>query len=354
MRYRHIIAYAIHGLQASSLQEEIVLFNRESPKVRAVLLQNPDRYLYEIDRALALAGGMLRGFFGGASGPELVARVETEIEAIRSRRRKEQRSAAAMLIEVTGEVKTEVPEHQREFPDFTISFDAFDKIHVRTQDAPVVESLVTALALALGRVEPIQRLRDGTYLIDDSGKIHYSYSPRMGMASVSMASPFEKGIADRTKQIADGLLDDPELHSVVRLLLEAFGTEADPLRSFLSAWFALEIFINKVFASYEKNFQASLLADNPSKARSLQPNRLADVMKHGYGMSDKFYIISHFLAAGTAERDAEEFKALKKARDSLLHGQEVPEEALRSRALMDLVSRYLQAHLTARKDGSEA
>ena len=321
-----------------------MVFNRETPEVRAILVQEPDPYLHAIDCGLALANLMLGRVFGDTSKTPTEASIEKGIEAIQSSSREKQRHAAVLVIEISGEVQADLTQPHQELAGYVVGFDLYDQTHVRNQDAPVIASLVTSITLALGRPEPIDRLREGIYLLDDSGKIHYSYS-LVGRASARVASPFKDEMADRTEQIADRLIDRPELHRVVRLMLEAFEKEADPLRSFLSAWSALEIFINKVFTGYEEQFKADLLLEGHSAALEFYLDRVSEVMKSRYRILDRFNIVSHFLAEDTALQDREEFKALKDRRDLLLHGQEVSEKDLDSHKLMDLLSRYLQAHL---------
>ena len=118
----------------------------------------------------------------------------------------------------------------------------------------------------------------------------------------------------------------------------------DELRSFISAWTALEIFTNKVFSSYEEKFIGNIADDHGTHGVNQFLTRIKDVMKDKYRLSDKFALIASFLS-DEIEKDMELFKSMKNLRDDISHGKEFNEEALPVENARKLVAKYLKSHM---------
>jgi hypothetical protein len=137
---------------------------------------------------------------------------------------------------------------------------------------------------------------------------------------------------------------DTILQRVQRLIRSSFETEDDPLRSFLAAWLAFEIFVNMVFGTYEAFFFNSLLEEGHLEIQRKYLTRIREVMKDKYRLADKFAAVSYQLSPGTGDEDLKTGLQVKKVRDELFHGESVDEGSLPVKPIRDLACKYLRLH----------
>jgi hypothetical protein len=121
--------------------------------------------------------------------------------------------------------------------------------------------------------------------------------------------------------------------------------QTDRFRRFILGWTALEILVGKVFSFYERLFVATLVRESGMAGAEQYFERVTDVMKSRYRLADKFSVIAGILAGEDGYTDVEEFKRIKKMRDDLVHGENIPETSLPTEELQVLLGKYLQQHL---------
>ena len=189
-----------------------------------------------------------------------------------------------------------------------------------------------------------ERESSGIYFIDENGKPLYSFTMRAGRAKAIVSKPInEKNENEITKLI--GLsTNNKQFKTPFRLFTQSLETTQDELRSFTSAWSALEIFTNKVFSSYEEKFIANIADDHNSHGVNQFLIRIKDVMKDKYRLTDKFSLIASYLS-DNVEKDLELFKSMKGLRDDISHGKEFDEDALPVEDARKLVAKYLKSHM---------
>jgi phosphomannomutase len=136
------------------------------------------------------------------------------------------------------------------------------------------------------------------------------------------------------------------LGRVTKLLMMTSDKKNDRLRSFLTGWSALEIFLNKAFLFYEQEFISQGFTDNVSSGIKRYIERIKEAIKRGkYSLLDKFMMAAAFLGSDTIEADVELFRKLKDARDDFFHKQEIVDNNLPVAELRALLTRYLRAHI---------
>jgi len=142
-------------------------------------------------------------------------------------------------------------------------------------------------------------------------------------------------------------LDTKELNRITNLLARSLDTAGeDDFRSFIFGWTAFEIFINKVFGKYERSFVDAVTSKANVHGASRYFERVTQVMKGRYSLVDKFSVIASILLGGEdSDADVERFSHIKKARDTLLHGEDVSGIPLLNTELRELVSEYLRRHI---------
>ena len=348
MKFKHILAFAIHGLTSKSIEEDVNLIEIQERDVLVSLSKDSDEHLSIIDRGLALATLMLKGFFGEPMQGERTRILTEEVAKIQSKRNEQAGGSAILVIDITGDTEVDLSGVQRETEDFVVIFDAIDKEYLRSQDVQIVSSIVASLALSLQRTEPIEKLSDGIYLLDSDGKVYHSFTPSVS-ASVRLSSSVTPEVIETARFYAEGLRQRSNMASVVRLLNQSIDEGSDTLRSFLSAWTGLEILINKTFSSYESRFIDTIKQGAPSHALDFYLNRVSNVMSDKYRLIDRFIIVSHFLSNTSSKSDLEQFRQIKNIRDQLLHGAEIADSNLPVHETQDILKRYLTKHLRLSK-----
>jgi hypothetical protein len=121
--------------------------------------------------------------------------------------------------------------------------------------------------------------------------------------------------------------------------------DQEKLRRFLSAWMALEVFVNKNFRTYAERFWNSLSADVSLPIRERYLKRIHDVMRDKYKPLDKFVVISAELDPVEADVDIQIFQRGKELRDGFSHGEAVDEDALPVAEVQGLVRKFLRLHI---------
>lgn len=211
--------------------------------------------------------------------------------------------------------------------------------------AELVRRLNVAARLLLG---------ENYFSVDFDGVARHEGDDDQIIRSVSATSnvrwQVRTSYASATPEEAESLiarLEKKELTRITDLLARSLDTAAeDDFRSFIFGWTALEIFINKVFNQYERDFVDVVTAQPSIHGAPRYFERVTEVMKHKYRLVDKFGVIAAILVGKTSDADIDELRRIKKVRDNLLHGQDVPVTSLLNTQLRELVSKYLLAHLT--------
>ena len=125
--------------------------------------------------------------------------------------------------------------------------------------------------------------------------------------------------------------------------------ESDRLKAFLFGWAALEIFVNTSFKIYEKVFLSPLTDAGQPTLRERFLERVKDVMKDKYRLTEKFVAVAAVLFPGAADATLQEdfrrFSSLKQLRDAIFHGEEFSERDLPVNELAALLRRYMLGHL---------
>lgn len=347
MEFRYLSAYRVQGITHKLDDPDIVLVDRTDLRTKAVLTGNLDPYIFLLDRQTALAVAMLSGMFGGSKGKgtDFNQRLQQEIEEIRKARRTNASNDGIVVIEISGECEATVKDSKRELDDFIICFDAINKDHVREQCRSTVTALLSSLCIATSQGYEIERIIDGPYLINEEGKVVHSFSPSFGAANLYVSRPITSEVIDATTHYFERLQAQKDLRDVARLFAQSLDRKTDGLRTFISAWAAMEILVNRVFREYEKTFVGDILSTSPTHGASRYFRRITEVMKDKYTLVDKFGVIASLLSGETSDTDVELFKHVKKVRDDLFHGYNVQETAFPNYELRSLLTKYFRSHV---------
>lgn len=348
MLVKYIAIWKIHGATALTDEEaHSPLACTTQPIAEASLTDNPEAYFFHIDRSRALAALTMRGLFGPSDEGTPAQRLQTELDAFKQQREKELRGGVFLIVQ--GE--TEAPDPQRiltrELDEFAVCFDGADKSAIRETFRPISDAALTALGISIGTNldREFEKVGEVIYLqTHQTSKPTYTFTFTGHAPRISVAGALKDGALESAKSRSEKLLADRMLSRPSRLLNTSHDRRTDPLQRFLSAWSALEIFVNRCFsADYEQKWFAIMEAGAPTAATPIF-ERFKSVMHDKYRLNDRFLIIAAVLAPDQAAEDLEKFSSLKKVRDNLLHGAETPEQ-LPTETSQQLLAKYLSLHL---------
>lgn len=320
----------------------------ENPLLTATLTTNPEPDFLHIDKSAALAAQLLKGIFAPDKEGTLQERLGAELEEVRARREKRTRKGLFLIFECEAEIPTPEFKARCDVEEFGVCLDALDKKSVRETFRPTEQSVIMALGLGLpaNADRRVEKLGDTVYLIDPAdNKPIYAFSFQGGHARLSVASPLTGSVIAEVAAIAPKLAADKAMSRPVSLLVTSLEEAKEELQRFISAWSALEIFVNAVFKStYEARWFEIMEEGAPVSARPVFA-RFQDVMSDKYRLADKFLVIASVLDPATAAGDAAEFGRLKKLRDGLLHALDTS-SLLPTDAIQKLLLKYMRLHLT--------
>ncbi len=341
-KYRHTLVYRIDGIHLGA-REQAEIIAGSVTDFHAVLTTDPDPYCFEGDRFTALADLMLNAAFRGSEISE--ERLASGLEAIRESRKRKFGTGPYLIFVREDDVEDFSPRRKAETEDFVICWDGAPKDLLRQVSEPRILAALGALVIAAEDVSKINKVSDSLIFFRRDGKPIYSYT-----SSFTARPSVLREIPEETVGSVTGwyriIAQDRRLERVNRLLVSSLQTEDDALRSFLSAWTAIEIFINKTFRSYEERLFRELNDGDYPDARRQYLERIRSVMRDKHRLTDKFALIASLLCPEDADEDVEQLRQAKEDRDKLSHGQDIREDRLSVRTVQELIRKYLRLHLT--------
>ena len=346
MKYRYTAIYSIKGLSLPPARGDTELVVDSAIGLRAILTSQPNAHVFEGDRSLAVAGLMLRALFRAEpTSNDFKQRVANAVEEIRAAREKEFGNDPFLVVIGEGEVPSFNPSHEKDAEDFIVCFDGADKDEIRARFHTRITALINSITSEVESVIGIRKVSDSVVFLRDDGKPVYSYTFSGGSARLYVSRPLSDEQVQTIGELYRLFTADTTLERVQRLLRSSFETEEDALRSFLAAWSAFEIFVNKVFDIYEDRFFKSLFERGAPEVQRKYLQRIREVMKAKYRLADKFAAVSFQLSPDTADEDLKTVLQAKKIRDELSHGGSVDEASLPVKPIRDLASKYVRLHI---------
>lgn len=345
MQCRYVAVFVAQAIALPSGQDTVQVYDDSTERVSAVLTNDPSELLAPADRGSAIANILLRGVFGSSDPRQIEEKLQERIETIRDERKQLAGTAPFLIAFVDTDIAPVFREPHRDEPDYSLYFDAINKDEIRAAARPNADHVLAALILASETEPQFDRVGEWVYLLGDDGRVTYSLTAKMGAPSLLV----RRLVANLPEIVARyvsasrrrGRLD---LTTVYSLLRAAVDGGIEPLRGFIAAWSALEIFTNKVFSAYERLWFDQLAAGrSPSELKHF--GRIREVMKGKYRLLDMFTVVAVTLSPDSADEDINEFANLKETRDELFHGGILNESQLPAHRALALARRYLRLHI---------
>lgn len=345
MDYIYKNIYRFEGVSGNNLDEDKIVYQDYAHGIIVLLTKDINSHCLNLDIGLASASLLLRGMFSGEKLQDLPVAIDDEVAKIQEERLSKKKTGAYVVITIKGNAELNINQKlHRETDRFRICFDAIGKESLRKLHEEKINSIVSSLSMCTGPEYHAVREASGIYFIDESGKPLYSFTMQGGHARLIISKPIDNEKENEIAKIIGLSTSNLQFRTPFRLFAQSLETTQDELRSFTSAWAALEIFTNKVFSIYEKKFITNIANDHNSHGVNQFLLRIQEVMKDKYRLTDKFSLIASFLS-DEIEEDIELFKRIKRLRDDIFHGKEFNEKTLPVEDARKLVAKYLKSHM---------
>ena len=175
MRYSYKAAWAvIGGIALANDGQPVELSNTD--RSRFTLVRDADGPLALIDRGAAIGRLMLKGIAGKRGETDFQTALASEIAEIQAERRKMVGGQAMLVVEATGVVDASLNGPTQECEDFIATFDAIDKKSIKATHRADIEAMMLAIAIESETPSKFAMLSEGSYLINDDGKVVHSIS----------------------------------------------------------------------------------------------------------------------------------------------------------------------------------
>lgn len=344
MQYTFTSLFQLPGISHQQ-DEDIVIFSDSHEGIDVRFTKNVDKYCLAIDTGLACASLMLGGAFGSKRIDDFSRELEEKINRIRESRADRISIGALLVVSITGEEALTVNEQlHRELENLHVCWDAADKDAIKERHQSFINGIVASISAASDPEYGFKRISNGVYFRDENGKPFYSYTGKVGAATVVLSKAITSEFVELSKHYSQIAKNAGQLKRVFQLYVQSLDSSQDKFRSYLFAWAALEIFVNKVFRIYEDQFIANILNEHDSTGVNHFLSRIRTVMNGKYNPLDKFTLISSFLG-NNKEEEIELFKQCKNLRNKISHGTDIEETSLPVEKLRNLVAGYLFSHL---------
>jgi hypothetical protein len=371
--YTYLAVAAVPGMKLSD--------NTESPlnvcslpelNAEAFLTEDRDGNCVHMDRSDAFAYLMLTAFqgrkrFGWLSaywhkvmillfGREKVFRhrLDRETSAARARRHKNYNSGGCYLVyRARGDLIEPMRFNAvRRVGNVGFGINAIQAEPYRKHHRAALHGIATAISLALVDTNgspDIHFLKDLVYVTGKAGLTLYSRTFEMvGRATVTISSPLSKECINEAKSYIPRMINDPRIETAISLFVESQNKQNDNLRSFIAAWSALELLVNRL-ARVGRAEWTELLETAESTLPQWDKS-LVGVSFGEYRIRDRFFSVACVLDLASAEGDADTFNRINDMRSGFYHRMEVRDKDLPTNEVQSLFRKYLRLALDRREN----
>lgn len=363
--YRYVAVLAVPGIRLEEADSDVPLFSFSELNATASLTRDLAWHCQHIDRSSAIAAllltglrgrrrfkrlsswanGIFRRVFGASKVFERNLRKE-EWKA-KSARLKEHKSPGCYLV-YQAEGDLAVPprlKSSRRVNRVGFGFDIIDGEYYRSIHRSALHGVVAALSLTIdkGTASPeITNIADIVYLKGSDDLTIYS---RRVEAKAALVVTSKGPNIDELKEVAQNIpqiAGDLRIQGAISLFVQSHRKDDDNLRSFIPAWSALELLVNRVARLMRAEWEQVLSAGElPEWDRDL-----TGVEWGSYRMRDRFYVVACTLKPDDAADDCETFIQSNHRRSVYYHTNDVREDDLPTYNVRALFRKYLALWLT--------
>jgi hypothetical protein len=365
--YVYLSVSAVPGMRLSN-EDSAYLRLRSFPDLNAeaFLTEEWDAYCAHMETSNALALLMLTGFHGQPRwrrlsryvdrllvhilGVEAIFRrnLDREMMVAYQQRRTTYKSPGCYLVYRGAGELIEPMDYSsaRRFGNIGFGIDAIRGEPYRAIHRRAFHGAATALSLALANTHgspDTHLIGDIIYLKGKGDLVVYSRTLEMGMATLVTSSHLRNQDISEAQQYIPVMLNDDHVEVAISLFVQSQKKENDNLRSFIAAWSALELLINRlcrvIRADWDKLLQSETALNWDRDLRNVPPE--------DYRMRDRFFSVASVLDPAATSTDVDTFIRANGMRSGFYHRMEVRERDLPTNDVQTLFRKYLSLSLSA-------
>ena len=342
----HLSVHRVTGLISLPDNADCELLHSPATRVRAWLTMNRETPFLHLKRCAAydrmIAQMLVDKSTGPLAAPDRFAQALTAttiLEGIRWDR-------PLLLIEACGTVDPVDGGRIDDMGTCGLGLRLFDPTTLVDAGKIALDAAIAGIALMLPphTTPTVEALGTVGYAVESpSGRFLYSLESSAS-GSITPFTSIDAGRLGEIPSAVERLFKSADLRTVVHLLSRSLQT-TDDLQAFLTAWAALEVFLDKAFKTYKPKIYTQLKAGVAAAAVPFV-ERLQKVIEEDarYNVRDKFVVVSSFLNSVDAGADLTMFVGLKKQRDGI-HDMKSPAGGYRASATQGLLRKYLRLFL---------
>ena len=207
-----------------------------------------------------------------------------------------------------------------------------------------LERVLASIVLASheGWSAQVEEVFKFSYFESEVGNLIHLFEMELGAVSLRVSGQLTDGDIHEISRLFETLSQrEADLATPIKIYAESLRAAEVDLRGALAVWAALEIFLNKVFLQYEKEWDDKIRQSMPATGGKYFESQKR-LTKGKTTLRDKFVIIASLLSPDDAGADIVSFEKAKNSRDAFFHALEAfPERRLAS----NLFRKYLKLHL---------
>lgn len=354
VKYRFISIHRIgafnrvpRSLDGSSQQQCAI--DLDVADAKAFLTQDASAAWLAIDRNTAVGCHLLFGSDVKQNATSFLGAIEAKaIEIAANRQAKLPRASVFLVIEAVGEIATPELHPVRDLGDAVVALDAVDKEALCAQNQNLVETVVSSVALSIGRYADIELLVDGVTLTLPDGRPLYSATFTGHGTALASARPATLQEIAAIEQNVSLTLSEPRLTTALRLIVHALRSREDRIEAFLLAWAALEMVIKKFTTGCRLGCWIDSLPDaKRESARNLHANYVREGHKD-YSLGQRVRAFSLLYGIQDDELATEINQIQKEFREPLYH-QGVISSVLPVERVVSITLQLVQAALSVKR-----
>ncbi len=319
------------------------------PRLSATLVSDPAPYFEHIDNLSGLLMAWFRGPVTSAT-ESAQQRLANEIDA--ARRRREAGSSVGPFIAFDGEtdISGEGLTRRQEIGGVAFCINEVPGGAIRGKFQRAIESVILALILSMPAIadQRIETVGSVAILIDEtSGKIIYPISIVGNPIIISRAVSISPEAISRAERLANSINAKKSLTSSLSLLFASLVGKPGDSIAFVTAWAALEKFVNWAYEQKKEVIGADIGKSGGSTASRLRPS--SSGAPATIGLAEKFSAIARSCASSVSEseisNDIREFKYLTNSRNSFYHSGGESISDLPIEQIQKILKKYMELYL---------
>lgn len=338
MKHVYTTAFKINGINLPAGMKELVL--TEIDKTKVLLCSEISTYASNSDKNNAANMIMLNRLTGATEQTNIQTILESNIKLIEAQRNKKYPTGPFIIFESMWDSDINISqETTHNLGSTTLLLKKINIDVVKKKHDQLINNHLTALFLVALDDFTINKIFEHIYLTENNTIYYPGLSSFGGSATFSNALTTES--TEKLKEYIFKLGDNNQYNRITRLLFRASSNKSDNMKSFIFAWTALDIFLNKLFKIYKPKF---FFKYTENEAPEVVKN-IFEKTNDQYSLMEKFIIIISIVHVDI-EIDVNKFKRIKKLRNDFIHGnKDIKETDLPTDELINLVRKYLTLHL---------